>query len=189
MYVGKSSPPLDFDKRPSLVLDHTGKLIANQVCAQSWTALSASLSLSLPSGGCVSVIWALVDNITGLQVALTATGGLLGSELILGVISLMHPSYVSQRWHQFLIYIAYNIIAFLINAFMGSLLPLVTKGAWPKIMIGCVGIGTFTGTIFLIVLLFVAGNIYEDINSAATPLLQIFVNATSNNAGAICLLV
>ncbi|GAT24578.1 amino acid permease [Aspergillus luchuensis] len=59
----------------------------------------------------------------------------------------------------------------------------------PKIMIGCVGIGTFTGTIFLIVLLFVAGNIYEDINSAATPLLQIFVNATSNNAGAICLLV
>ncbi|XRM48305.1 hypothetical protein ABZX51_011234 [Aspergillus tubingensis] len=60
MYVGKSSPPLDFDKRPSLVLDHTGKLIANQVCAQSWTALSASLSLSLPSGGCVSVIWGLI---------------------------------------------------------------------------------------------------------------------------------
>ena len=56
-------------------------------------------------------------------------------------------------------------------------------------MIGCVGIGTFTGTIFLIVLLFVAGDIYEDINSAATPLLQIFVNATKSNAGAICLLM
>jgi len=26
-----------------------------------------------------------------LQVALTATGGLLGSELVIGVISLMHP--------------------------------------------------------------------------------------------------
>ncbi|GKZ28894.1 hypothetical protein AbraIFM66950_001518 [Aspergillus brasiliensis] len=277
----------------------------------SWTALSASLSLSLPSGGCVSVIWGLITagvcnlcmsaslaeflsayptaggqyhwvaviswerwmpllswitgwaNVTG-WVALTATGGLLGSQLILGVISLMHPAYVSQRWHQFLIYIAYNIIAFIINAFMGKLLPLVTKGAFiwsltgftvicitllacsspnynsgefvfgefinqtgwpdglawllgllqgglgltgfdgvahmieeipnpsvvgPKIMIGCVGIGTFTGTIFLIVLLFVAGNIYEDIDSAATPLLQIFVNATNNNAGAICLLI
>ncbi|PWY88023.1 amino acid permease [Aspergillus sclerotioniger CBS 115572] len=276
----------------------------------SWTALSASLSISLPSGGCVSVIWGLITagicnlcmsaslaeflsayptaggqyhwvavswekwmpalswitgwaNVSG-WVALTATGGLLGSELVLGVISLMHPTYVSQRWHQFLIYIGYNIIAFLINAFMNSLLPLFTKGAFiwsltgftvicitllacaspnyssgefvfgkfinetgwpdglawllgllqgglgltgfdgvahmieeipnasvvgPKIMIGCVGIGTFTGTIFLIVLLFVAGDIYEDINSTATPLLQIFVNATKSNAGAICLLI
>ncbi|PWY92687.1 amino acid permease [Aspergillus heteromorphus CBS 117.55] len=276
----------------------------------SWTALSASLSISLPSGGCVSVIWGLItagicnlcmsaslaeflsayptaggqyhwvavswENwmpalswITGWAnasgwVALTATGGLLGSELIIGVISLMHPSYVSQRWHQFLIYIAYNVIAFLINAFMNSLLPLFTKGAFiwsltgfavicitllacaapnyssgefvfgkfinetgwpdglawllgllqgglgltgfdgvahmieeipnpsivgPRIMIGCVLIGTFTGTIFLIVLLFVSGNIYDDISSTATPLLQIFVNATGSNAGSICLLI
>lgn len=80
-------------------------------------------------------------------VALVATGGLLGSELIVGVISLMHkvkneiPSfrilvsnvclqhYEPQRWHQFLIYLAYNIIAFVINAVMNNMLPYVTKAA------------------------------------------------------------
>lgn len=56
-------------------------------------------------------------------------------------------------------------------------------------MVICVGIGTFTGAIFLIVLLFVAGNIDEVINSAAGPLLQILIHATSNTAGAICLLM
>jgi choline transport protein len=59
----------------------------------------------------------------------------------------------------------------------------------PKIMIYCVLIGTFTGVIFLIVLLFVPGNIDTIISSTATPLLQIFYNATQNKAGAICLLV
>lgn len=59
----------------------------------------------------------------------------------------------------------------------------------PKIMIGCVGIGIFTGFIFLLVLLFVAGNVDEVINSAAGPLLQIFYSATRSNAGAICLLI
>jgi hypothetical protein len=56
-------------------------------------------------------------------------------------------------------------------------------------MIGCVGIGITTGLIFLIVLLFVVGNIDQVIESAATPLLQIFRNATGSNAGAICLLM
>ncbi|KAG2024761.1 hypothetical protein GB937_003460 [Aspergillus fischeri] len=297
----------------------------------SWTALSASLSLSLPSGGSVSVVWGLITAgicnlciaaslaeflsayptaggqyhwVAGLtagsllgemdadslldywlgecvwlgmvtrlgalgallteQVALVATGGLLGSQLILGVISLMNPEYEAQRWHQFLIYIAYNIAAFTINALMNSVLPYITKSAFiwsltgftvicitvlacaspnynsakfvftdfinetgwpdgvawllgllqgglgvtgfdgvahmieeiprasvvgPKIMIGCVCIGTVTGTIFLIVLLFVAGNIDDVISSAAGPLLQILKNATNSNAGAICLLM
>ncbi|GAB0138491.1 hypothetical protein EsDP_00006726 [Epichloe bromicola] len=59
----------------------------------------------------------------------------------------------------------------------------------PKIMVICVGIGTFTGAIFLIVLLFVSGNIDDVINSKAGPLLQIFMHATNSNAGAICLLM
>lgn len=59
----------------------------------------------------------------------------------------------------------------------------------PKIMIYCVCIGTFTGAIFLIVLLFVPGNIDDIISSSAGPLLQILDNATKNHAGAICLLV
>lgn len=56
-------------------------------------------------------------------------------------------------------------------------------------MIACVVIGTVTGAIFLIVLLLVAGDINNIIDSAATPLLAILKNATSNNAGAICLLM
>ncbi|KAJ5594489.1 uncharacterized protein N7459_000697 [Penicillium hispanicum] len=277
----------------------------------SWTALSASLSLSLPSGGSVSVVWGLVTAgicnlcmsaslaeflsayptaggqyhwvaviswerwmpilswITGWVncsgwVALVATGGLLGSELVLGVISLMNPHYVSQRWHQFLIYVAYNIAGFLINALMNNILPYFNKAAFtwsltgfavicitvlacaspnynsgdfvfrdfinqtgwpdgiawllgllqgglgvtgfdgvahmieeipnpsvegPKIMIACVGIGTVTGSIFLVVLLFVAGDIFNIIDSSAGPLLAILKNATGNNAGAICLLI
>jgi choline transport protein len=59
----------------------------------------------------------------------------------------------------------------------------------PKIMISCVVIGTVTGSVFLIVLLFVAGDISTVLNSAAGPLLQILKNATRNNAGAICLLM
>ncbi|KAJ9493066.1 hypothetical protein VN97_g139 [Penicillium thymicola] len=277
----------------------------------SWTALSASLGLSLSSGGSASVVWGLITAgicnlcmatslaeflsayptaggqyhwvavtswrkwmpilswITGWVncsgwVALVATAGLLGSQLIQGAISLMNPGYNPQRWHQFLIYCGYNIVAFLINAFMNNLMPYVTKGAFlwsltgftiicitvlscaspnynsgkfvftdfinetgwpdgvawllgllqgglgvtgfdgvahmieeipnpsvegPKIMIACVLIGTFTGSVFLIVLLFVAGDINKIIDSAATPLLAIMTNATSNNAGAICLLI
>ncbi|KAL4755482.1 hypothetical protein BDW72DRAFT_163888 [Aspergillus terricola var. indicus] len=277
----------------------------------SWTALSTSLNLSLPSGGCTSVIWGLVTagvcnictaaslaeflsawptaggqyhwvaaiswkrqmpilswvtgwaNVAG-WLALTATGGLLSSTLIGGIIGLVYPLFEFQRWHQFLIYIAINIIAFTINAFMNVGLPLVTKSAFiwsltgfvvisitilscaspdynsgefvfgefinttgwpdgvawllgllqggfgltgfdgvahmieeipnptvlgPRIMIGCVGIGIATGLIFLIVLLFVAGDINLVIGSAATPLLQIFHDATKSNAGSICLLM
>lgn len=277
----------------------------------SWTALSASLSLALPSGGPTSVIWGLVSagicnlclaaslaeflsayptaggqyhwvaaiawkrwvpilswitgwiNVGG-WIALVASGGLLGSQLIVGVITFMQPEYEARAWHQFLIYIGYNLAAFLINAFMTMTLPIITKAAFlwsiagfvvisitvlacaspnyssgdfvfrefinetgwpdgiawllgllqaglgltgfdavahmveeipnasvegPKIMIACVGIGIFTGFIFLTVLLFVAGNVNDVITSSAGPLLQIFYNATQNRAGSICLLV
>lgn len=277
----------------------------------SWTALSASLSLALPSGGPTSVIWGLVTagvcnlclaasmaeflsayptaggqyhwvaviswknwvpilswitgwiNVSG-WIALVASGGLLGSQLIVGIIGFMNPAYAPQRWHQFLIYIGYNLVAFLINAFLNSALPVITKAAFtwsiagfviisitvlacaspdyssasfvfrefinetgwpdgiawllgllqaglgltgydavahmieeipnpsvegPRIMLACVGIGTFTGFVFLTVLLFVAGNVDEVISSTAGPLLQIFFNATQSRAGAICLLM
>ncbi|CAF9938098.1 MAG: hypothetical protein HETSPECPRED_000773 [Heterodermia speciosa] len=277
----------------------------------SWTALSASLSLALPSGGPVAVIWGLITagicnlclaaslaeflsayptaggqyhwvaviswkpwvpilswitgwiNVSG-WIALVASGGLLGSQLIVGCISFYNASYEPQRWHQFLIYIAYNIVAFCINAFMNRLLPYVTKSAFvwsitgfvvisitllacsspnyssgdfvyrafinetgwpdgiawllgllqaglgltgfdavahmieeipnasvegPKIMIACVGIGVFTGFVFLTVLLFVAGNPEDVIESSAGPLLQIFLDATGSRGGSICLLI
>jgi choline transport protein len=59
----------------------------------------------------------------------------------------------------------------------------------PKIMITCVGIDTFTGFIFLTVLLFVSGNVDDVISSSAGPMLQIFYDATNNKAGSICLLM
>lgn len=62
----------------------------------------------------------------------------------------------------------------------------------PRIMYTCVLIGVFTGFVFLMVLLFVAGQIDGPdgiIESTAGPLLQIFYNATGSKAGAICLLM
>ncbi|KAK1139793.1 hypothetical protein N8T08_011190 [Aspergillus melleus] len=198
------------------------------------------------------------------SIALVATNALLSSQLIAGIVSAVYPGFVWQRWQQFLIYVGYTILAFVVNAFMNSVLPVIYRGAFtwsiggfvlvsitvlacaspdyssayfvfcdfvnqtgwpdgvawllgllqgglgvtafdavahmieevpqpsirgPKIMVSCVGIGTFTGAVFLIVLLFVAGDIDEVINSSAGPLLQIFLHATKNTAGAICLLM
>lgn len=61
--------------------------------------------------------------------ALVATAGLLGSQLILGIIALYNPNYEPHAWHQFLIYIGYNLVAALLNAFGNHLLPYVNKTA------------------------------------------------------------
>ncbi|EGX88941.1 amino acid/polyamine transporter I [Cordyceps militaris CM01] len=275
----------------------------------SWTALSASLSVSLSSGGSTSIVWGLVTagacnlciatslaeflsayptaggqyhwvavswprwvpilswitgwvNVVG-WVALVATNALLSSQLIVGIVHAT-SGYNVSNWQQFLIYIAFTLVAFLLNAFMNSLLPRIYKGAlfwslggfaivsitalacaspnyssarfvftefinhtgWPdgvawllgllqgglgltafdsvahmieeipqaskkgpKIMVGCVAIGISTGFLFLIVLLLVAGDIQQVIDSGAGPLLQILINATNSTAGAICLLI
>lgn len=56
-------------------------------------------------------------------------------------------------------------------------------------MIACVGIGTFTGFIFLTILLLVAGPIDDVIESAAGPLLHIFFQATNSKPGSILILM
>ncbi|KAK8094316.1 amino acid/polyamine transporter I [Apiospora hydei] len=195
-------------------------------------------------------------NVSG-WVALTATGGLLGSTLILNIISLMNANYEEKPWHQFLIYIAFTLISLVINAFGTRLLPLITKaaffwsvagfiiisitilscaapnfqsakfvygsfinnlGSWvflqgafaltgfdgvahmieeiphpqiqgPRIMLYAIGIGMVTGFVFLSCLLFCVNNIDTVIESAAGPLLQIFMDATKSPAGSICLLM
>ncbi|KAJ2896712.1 Choline transport protein [Zalerion maritima] len=63
-------------------------------------------------------------------VCLTATGGLLGSTLVVSIISLMHPEYESRAWHQFLIFIGFNLVALVINVFGTRLLPMFTKAAF-----------------------------------------------------------
>ncbi|KAH6657602.1 amino acid/polyamine transporter I [Truncatella angustata] len=143
----------------------------------TWTALAASISLALPSGGPSSVVWGLIVagccnlclaaslaeflsayptaggqyhwaaiiawkrwsrgisyvtgwiNVSG-WVALTATGGLLGSTFVLNVIALFNENYEAKTWHQFLIYLAFNVVALVVNVFANRLLPLVTKAAF-----------------------------------------------------------
>jgi amino acid transporter len=143
----------------------------------TWTALAASITLALPSGGSSSVIWGLIVagicnlcqaaslaeflsayptaggqyhwaaivswkrwsrgisyvtgwiNVSG-WVALSATGGLLGSTFIMNIIQLLHPDFEPKPWHQFLIYIAFALIALVINAFLTRILPLFTKAAF-----------------------------------------------------------
>lgn len=143
----------------------------------TWTALAASISLALPSGGPSAVIWGLIvagicnlclaaslaefisayptaggqyhwaaiiawpswsrgiSYVTGWintsgWVALTATGGLLGSTFVINVINLYDSSYEYHAWHQFLIYLGFNLVALLINAFLNRLLPMVTQAAF-----------------------------------------------------------
>ncbi|KAF7561051.1 hypothetical protein G7046_g3096 [Stylonectria norvegica] len=59
----------------------------------------------------------------------------------------------------------------------------------PKIMIYCIGIGMFSGFVFLSCLLFVLKDLDTVLGAAAGPLLQIFFDATGSKAGAVCLLM
>ncbi|KAH7353329.1 amino acid/polyamine transporter I [Plectosphaerella cucumerina] len=151
----------------------------------SWTALAASLSLALPSGGPLAVIWGLVTagicnlslaaslaeflsayptaggqyhwvaatapprfrnqlawvtgwiNLSG-WVALVATNSSLASTLIINIISLLHPDYVPQRWHQFLIYLGITLVALTINTFLQTALPRINGAALAWSMAGFV---------------------------------------------------
>ncbi|KAI8628384.1 amino acid permease [Xylariaceae sp. FL1651] len=277
----------------------------------TWTALAASISLALPSGGPSAVVWGLIVagvcnlclaaslseflsayptaggqyhwaaiitprrwsrgvsyvtgwiNVSG-WVALTATGGLLGSTFILNIAELLHPNYEPATWHQFLIYVTFAIIALVINSFATRLLPLLNKAAFiwslagfviisitvlacssptyqsgefvygkfinevgwpdglawllgllqgafaltgfdavahmieeipepqrrgPRIMLTCIGIGMFSGFVFLSALLFCVRDLQTVNTSRAGPILQIFVDATGSPGGSVALLI
>jgi amino acid permease (GABA permease) len=142
----------------------------------SWTALAASLSVGLPSGGPATIIWGLVVagmgaltlaasnaeflssypssagqyhwaaiitpkrwvpivswvtgwiNVSG-WVALSASGGVLGGQLLLGIITMYNPDFAPTQWQFFLVFLLYTIIGFVINLFSGSGLPIITKAA------------------------------------------------------------
>lgn len=68
-------------------------------------------------------------NVSG-WVALSATGGLLGSQFIVGIISLYDPNYEAQRWQQFLIYIGWTLFALVINIWLTRILPYITQAAF-----------------------------------------------------------
>lgn len=67
-------------------------------------------------------------NVSG-WIALVASAGLLGSQLIMGAIAFYNPAFEPQRWQQFLIYIAYTLVAFFLNAFANNALPYFTKAS------------------------------------------------------------
>jgi len=56
-------------------------------------------------------------------------------------------------------------------------------------MLLCIGIGIFSGFVFLSVLLFCVRDLDRVNTSRIGPLLQIFVDATGNNGGSIALLI
>lgn len=142
----------------------------------SWTALAASLSVGLPSGGPATVIWGLVAagvgalclamsnaeflssypssagqyhwaaiitprkwtpivswvtgwvNVSG-WVALSASGGVLGGQLILGIITMYNPDFVPTQWQLFLVFLLYTFLGLFLNLFTGTGLPIITKSA------------------------------------------------------------
>ncbi|GAB0144317.1 hypothetical protein EsHS_00004796 [Epichloe bromicola] len=222
----------------------------------TWTALAASITLALPSGGSSSVIWGLlVAGICNLCLSAslaeflsaypTAGGGdTTGRPSSHGrgpaVPSVTSRAGSAQTCHEFLIYIVFALIALAINAFLTRLLPYFTKAAFfwsvagfviivvtelaccfaqlsdgqgafaltgfdatahmieeipdpqrqgPKTMLYCIGIGMFTGFIFLSGLLFCIHNIDDVINASWGPLLQIFMDAIKSKAGSTCLLM
>ena len=69
---------------------------------------------------------------------MNSTGPLLGSQLVTGLISLMHDDYETKRWHVFLLYLAFSTGGFFLNVFANRLLPLVSKGAFYWSMLGFV---------------------------------------------------
>jgi choline transport protein len=62
-------------------------------------------------------------------IALVATAGSLAGSLITGVIALLHDDYNVERWHIFLVYLAYMLGACFINIFGLRTLPTINKTA------------------------------------------------------------
>jgi amino acid transporter len=61
--------------------------------------------------------------------SLVATAGSLAGSLITGVIALLHDDYNVERWHIFLVYLAYMLGACFINIFGLRTLPTINKTA------------------------------------------------------------
>ncbi|EDP48992.1 GABA permease GabA [Aspergillus fumigatus A1163] len=62
-------------------------------------------------------------------ICLCATASLFGSQLVTNTVILVHPDFNFLRWHVFLIYVGFNLIAFLVNAFWNSILSALNRAA------------------------------------------------------------
>lgn len=68
-------------------------------------------------------------NVSG-WIALTTSGGLLASQLISGLILLFHPDFTLKPYQVWLIYVAWTLIAFFVNAFLNDILAHVNRVAF-----------------------------------------------------------
>ncbi|GAC75965.1 amino acid transporters [Moesziomyces antarcticus T-34] len=71
-------------------------------------------------------------------VALTATASSLAGQFIVGIIALLHPNYESQPWHIFLVYVAFSLGAWVINAFGVRILDSLNRAAMIWSLVGAV---------------------------------------------------
>ncbi|KAF4624483.1 hypothetical protein G7Y89_g13688 [Cudoniella acicularis] len=194
-----SAKDIDPDAAQLAALGHKSKLNRNFsplamlglafAILNSWTALSASLSLALPSGGPASVLWGLI--IISITLLACASPEYSSAKFVFTQFLNETGWPDGIAWLLGLLQAGLGLTGFDAVAHMIEEIPNPAVEG-PKIMIACVLIGVFTGFIFLLVLLFVAGPIDGPdgvILSSAGPLLKIFYNATSNKAGAICLLI
>lgn len=62
-------------------------------------------------------------------ICLCATASLFGSQLVTNTVILVHPDFNFLRWHVFLIYVGFNLIAFLVNTFWNSILSALNRAA------------------------------------------------------------
>lgn len=71
-------------------------------------------------------------------IALTATASSLAGQFIVGIIALLHENYESKPWHIFLVYVAFSIGAWIINAFGVRILDSLNRAAMIWSLVGAV---------------------------------------------------
>ncbi|GAB0136467.1 hypothetical protein EsDP_00004767 [Epichloe bromicola] len=153
----------------------------------TWTALAASITLALPSGGSSSVIWGLlVAGICNLCLSASLAEFLSAYPTAGGGDTTGRPS--SHGRGPAVPSGAFALTGFDATAHMIEEIPDPQRQG-PKTMLYCIGIGMFTGFIFLSGLLFCIHNIDDVINASWGPLLQIFMDAIKSKAGSTCLLM
>lgn len=62
-------------------------------------------------------------------ISLAAAAPSLAGQLVTGAIALAHPSYVPARWHIFVVYVGYALLALVLNLFCLRLLPGLSRAA------------------------------------------------------------
>ncbi|KAL5041198.1 amino acid permease-domain-containing protein [Aspergillus fruticulosus] len=109
-------------------------------------------------------------------ICLTATASLFGSQLVMNVAVLVHPSFNVQRWQLFLVYIRFITLTFLVNAFWNSVLAALNKIA---LLLSICG--------FLLILVVALACATPDYNSASFVFID-FINKSGWNDGVAWLL-